>query len=536
MRCPYCDAEVGSEDVYCGECGKRLPATPGVSKRSRWPLILAIIGVLVVACLGSVVVLILLAGEGAPPVTEASPTPEYSPAPSSSSTSLPSSTERPAWPTYSSADLGLTLRYPDDWLFAEDPELKQVVFAPEQDSLQVDEFLRGTSFAVVVNSTEEALIYSAVEALEQVRTFLVDTDAGSDIGEVQPVRIGGQDGVRMTIEGEFSQPGVSFSGWIAAAVAYDHVYVFAAGAPTEEWPQEQATLQAMLDSVALSPPSTTPQVPSPTPGETVVPATPSSTPTFVVPTPVAIEGADAYEPDDTLADAKPIATDGTPQAHNLHVEGDHDYVYFQASGGNAYTIETLGLGAEIDTIIFLYDDQEQELALNDDGTEEALASRIVWVAPSSGTYYVMVRDLSEDSSGPDASYSISVKESTFVEGADPYEPDDSVSEASLIDTDGTPQTHTFHTTTDVDFVWFTAEEGLEYIIETGDLLGDCDTVAYLFDEDGTELTYDDDAGEGGYASRIVWTAPASGIYYAAVTDYAGRAGPDVSYQIWVSSQ
>jgi predicted nucleic acid-binding Zn ribbon protein len=153
MRCPYCDAEVGSDDVYCGECGERLPAARGESKRSRWPLIVAIMGVLVVACLGGVVLLILLAGGGAPPVAKGSPTPEYSPVASPSSTSLASPTERPGWPTYSSAELGLALRYPNDWLLAEDADLGQVVFAPEEDSLQVDDFLRGTSFAAVVDST-----------------------------------------------------------------------------------------------------------------------------------------------------------------------------------------------------------------------------------------------------------------------------------------------------------------------------------------------------------------------------------------------
>lgn len=511
MRCPFCDAEVADEDVYCGECGKQLSPAPREAKRSRWPWIVAIVGVFAVVCVAGGAIVTLLAGGSPTPATEPSPTPAQSPAP----------TAQPSWPTFSSTDLGLALRYPQAWLVAEDATLMQVVFAPEQDDLEADALLRGTSFAVVANSTEEALIDTPGEALEQVSEFLTDTYADADIGEAQAIRIAKHDGARTAIEGVFTESGVRFKGWIAAAIAYDHVYVFIAGAPIEEWPQEQATLQAMLDSVALS-------QPAPTAGATGVPPT--------VPPSVPISGADAYEPDDTLADAREIATDATPQPHNLHTEGDHDYLYFDASEGHVYTIDTLGLGAEIDTIIYLYDDQEQELARNDDGTEGALASRIVWIAPSSGTYYVMVRDLSEDSSGPNASYSISVEEGTFVEGADPYEPDDESGLASQIETDGTSQTHTFHTTTDVDFVWFFAEAGLEYAIETGNLLEGCDTIVYLYDEDGYELTYDDDAGEGGYASLIVWEAPADGIYYVVARDYGGRAGPGVSYEIWVSTE
>jgi hypothetical protein len=100
-------------------------------------------------------------------------------------------------------------------------------------------------------------------------------------------------------------------------------------------------------------------------------------------------------------------------------------------------------------------------------------------------------------------------------------------------TDGTYQTHTFHVTADVDYVSFSAQVGVEYTIETGDLEGDCDTVIYLYDEDGIELDYDDDGGDG-YASRIVWTAPSSGTYYVLIEEYQGGAGPDVGYRIWVT--
>jgi hypothetical protein len=245
-------------------------------------------------------------------------------------------------------------------------------------------------------------------------------------------------------------------------------------------------------------------------------------------------GPDPHEPDDSIAEAAPIVTDGSSQLRNLHTKGDQDYLSFEAVEGMAYTIETLNLGPEIDTIIHLYDDQDQELARNDDGGEEPLASRIVWIAPSSGVYYVRVRDLAEDSAGPDASYTISIVESPFAEGADVYEPDDALDQATPIDTDGTRQKHTFHTTTDADHIVFAAEKGVEYEVATGSLQSDCDTVIHLYDEDGVELDYNDDASEEGFASRILWEAPSTGLHYIMAKDFAGRAGPGVSYEIWVS--
>lgn len=268
---------------------------------------------------------------------------------------------------------------------------------------------------------------------------------------------------------------------------------------------------------------------SPTPGAL---PTAASAPT---PRPPSAElGPDPYEPDDSIQEAQPIATDGLPQAHNLHVQGDHDYVYFEAFEGMAYTIETSRLGGDVDTIIYLYDSEGNELAYADDGAEEPLASRIAWIAPSSGTYYVMIRDLADESAGPEATYEIRIIASDTVEGADSYEPDDSIAQASSIDTDGTHQSHTLHVTVDVDYVSFLADEGVEYTIETGNLEGDCDTVIYLYDEDGTELEFDDDSGEESLASRLVWIAPDSGIHYVAVEDFHNQAGPEVSYQIWIS--
>ncbi len=148
----------------------------------------------------------------------------------------------------------------------------------------------------------------------------------------------------------------------------------------------------------------------------------------------------------------------------------------------------------------------------------------------------MVRDLAEEATGIDADYSVTVRESAFAEGADEYEPDDTSGEASPLESDGTRQKHTFHTSNDVDYISFTAQEGVEYTIQTGSLEGGCDTIIYLYDEAGTELGNDDDASDQSFASSLVWTAPSSGTCYVMIRDFGGRAGPCVGYEIWISAR
>ena len=520
MRCPYCKVEVGSDDVFCGDCGKPLPRAPKEERRTRAPLIVGILAIVAVGCVIGGVVIVTLGGRMLSVLPDLSPTPSQIATSTPIPTSILPPTPSVTWLTYDGVELGISLEYPQAWLVNEDLGVPQVVFAEKEEDLAVDAFLLGTSFIVLLSPTDDLDLQSPQEALQYATEFLRQTYAEVEVGEIEPRRIAGHDGAWVTIDGEFERQSVRLKGWLASMVVHDYVYLLSGAAPIEDWSYQQPILATMLDSVRISEPY----------HPTVLP-TPSPRPS---PTPAQAPGADGYEPDDSLAQARPIATDGTRQSHNLHIEGDRDYVYFDADEATGYTIETLNLGSDIDTIIYLYDGEENEIAYDDDGAEESLASRLTWVAPESGTHYVMIRDLGDDSAGSSATYEISVVSTDAIEGADSYEPDDSFARANSIATDGTYQTHTFHVTADLDYVSFSAQEGVEYTIETGDLEGECDTEIYLYDEDGTELDYDDDGADESVASRLVWTAPSSGTYYVLIEEYQGRAGPDVGYRIWVT--
>ncbi len=410
MRCPYCDAEVAKDDLFCGECGRRLPAAPPEGRGIATPLIIAIVAAVLVGCVGVGAAVVLLGI--VPPFPLALPTPSPLPAPTSilTATLVPTSTPTPTpivWLTYESAGFGISMRYPQDWFTDEIPDANQVVFAQEEEYLNIEPFLRGTSFVIAANSTAEVGMATAEAIVQYASGFLWEAYPDAQVGEMELQPIGGEEGARITIEGEFEQEGVSMRGWIAAAVANDYAYMLVAVAPVADWDEEGNTLQAMLDSLELFQPTpATPTAESPAPSP--------STSGLVEPSP--ISGVDPYEPDDSTAQANPIAIGGTPQTHNLHVEGDHDYVSFVAESGTTYAIETLQLGSEIDTIISLYDGAGNQLTTDDDGADELRASYILWVAPSSGTYYVMIKDYGDDSAGADTTYGIRVLAEGVIEG------------------------------------------------------------------------------------------------------------------------
>jgi len=117
---------------------------------------------------------------------------------------------------------------------------------------------------------------------------------------------------------------------------------------------------------------------------------------------------DAYEPDDNCSLANYIPVNGTKQTHDFHVPGDHDWLKFNATEGNAYTIETSDLGPESDTYLYLYDTDGTTEITHDDDSGIGLASRIIWNCGASGTYYIMVRHYSSSAFGPETRYNISV--------------------------------------------------------------------------------------------------------------------------------
>ncbi len=141
------------------------------------------------------------------------------------------------------------------------------------------------------------------------------------------------------------------------------------------------------------------------------PATPTITPTFsaypepITPTPIC---ADAYEPDNYPFEARPIVPNGGWQNHNFHLKYDHDWTYFDAVAGTSYVMETAHLADLVVTELFLYDQNGTIVASDPYLNDEIRPARIVWTAPASGRYLLLVRAFETSVWGCGATYQLRV--------------------------------------------------------------------------------------------------------------------------------
>ena len=110
----------------------------------------------------------------------------------------------------------------------------------------------------------------------------------------------------------------------------------------------------------------------------------------------------AAAPADDHGDSRSSATRisaGSSANGVIGTASDVDYFSFQAQRGREYTIETsIPSSSDVDTEITLYSSGGSRLGGNDDGGD-GYASRLVWSAPSSATYYVKVDGLGDSTGG-----------------------------------------------------------------------------------------------------------------------------------------
>jgi hypothetical protein len=142
---------------------------------------------------------------------------------------------------------------------------------------------------------------------------------------------------------------------------------------------------------------TSPTLPTPTP---------TDTPTATATPPPCLDG---YEPDDTWQQSRLIEVDWVTQSHNFHTTDDRDYVKFVAEADHGYIIRTLNLSAGNDTTLTLYDtDGTTQLEYNDDDPQNPPASEIVWLCPTTGTYFVKAAPFGTQIGGCDVTYDLRI--------------------------------------------------------------------------------------------------------------------------------
>ncbi len=227
-------------------------------------------------------------------------------------------------------------------------------------------------------------------------------------------------------------------------------------------------------------------------------------------------GRGGYQISVTAPWATLVRTDGVVVPGSLDFGGDMDIYMFQAAARRTYVIETSHLSPGCDTVMDLIDAEwTVALASNDDGgTGGPGASRIDFTPPVSGIYYLVVNHYDLD--WGTGTYDISIYQQALI--------DDHVNApgagATLLKTDRTPVEGRFERLGDEDWFRFEAIANMQYVVETGDLAENCDTLLEIYDTDGvTILAWDDDSGNREKASFLQWTAPATGTYYARVASF-----------------
>jgi hypothetical protein len=115
---------------------------------------------------------------------------------------------------------------------------------------------------------------------------------------------------------------------------------------------------------------------------------------------------------------------------------------------------------------------------------------------------------------------------------DAFENDDGVGAGGPIAEDGSPQAHTFYPVGDNDYAWFAASAGEQFIVETTDLISDANTRLAVTDTTGMDLVVNDNRASGDESSRILFTAPYEGRFYARA-NHAADLGVYGSYNLRV---
>jgi hypothetical protein len=116
---------------------------------------------------------------------------------------------------------------------------------------------------------------------------------------------------------------------------------------------------------------------------------------------------------------------------------------------------------------------------------------------------------------------------------DVLENDDVMMDAGPISIDGSPHKHTFYPAGDLDYVWFPADSGQTFSLETTDLISDANTTLSVFDSLSTLLGQNDNRIVGDRTSRILFTAPHTGRFFTQAQHTPSDVGVYGTYNIRV---
>jgi hypothetical protein len=268
---------------------------------------------------------------------------------------------------------------------------------------------------------------------------------------------------------------------------------------------------------------------------------------------------DAYEPDNSQAQARPLLLN-TEQARTIcdtPPNYDQDWVSVEMGPNKVYHIYTKDLQGPLDTVIDLYDSSGQRLWRNDDYPGRGLGSQIDWTVTGNEILYVRILDKTLDEGTsyrytlgftvdpgpltPTASVSPTITPTpipTMPACLDAYEGDGAPADAKMILINDVPQRRSFCPGGDADWIKFFAGRGKAYTIQTFNLPNGpapgVDPYTYLFDSDGESVMAQNDDGGEGVNSRIDFFPVRDDYYYVQVKNKGDIGGGAQQYDIRIT--
>lgn len=224
---------------------------------------------------------------------------------------------------------------------------------------------------------------------------------------------------------------------------------------------------------------------------------------------------DAFEPDNTCAEATELVMNGVAQTHNLHPVGDVDWVQFTVQSGVRYKLDVAGVDISAD--------------IHPTCTANASFSGSVpqeFTAITNGTYFARIYR-NADSDGADSTYTVRVSAATNCNAR--YEPNNSCNLANLVHANGEPQVHDFCETADVDWFALHITSGYSYTVVAENAAGSATEVQLeLYGECN-------DPPPLGSAEVIEFSAPYTGyVYFRTFNNDPDLHGPTINYEFKVS--
>ena len=242
--------------------------------------------------------------------------------------------------------------------------------------------------------------------------------------------------------------------------------------------------------------------------------------------------ADAYESDDSAATAK-IIRNKQVQNHNVHLQGDVDWVKFKVGGFGAKNVRIQTSGAGGDTQIWLFGPNSATRCIAFDDNSGTGTFSLIDVGPlTPGLYYVKIMEHGNNAGIP--AYTLQVSWTTTLGGVlDSYEYDDVPLWANVI-TNGQTQNRTIHAG-NTDWLKFTVGGAggrnlrLETAGKTAAATGDTEMWLFGPNSDSLLVASDDDSGAGKF-SLIQIPSLRPGTYWVKIREY-GNDAPIPAYRV-----